>query len=332
MNNFPQQAAPDPVIVPLHQCLKCGGHLADLHVHEGTTTPASRSKIVQLCSSCHKSHHHTPAYVHSDASHLLVRLNCRRFGRPFPMTQPMPLFVSHPSLRINLRLLVLFHALHSAVLISWTCCLDAANSDARSGRYRDSCKTHNAQGVQGHLAQALPHPHSVQPVNAPPSPPPTQLRLTSQCTPPSRPPAQASRRDQAVTLRSTEQSVEHCHNDNVRFDTSKVTRQKVDAIVAKPSNLVVYYSKGQSPLQLQIDVDASQTRLSDHPGLIEGLQINPASWLDLYANLEWKTMQASTYFLLDKHAPTLIRLRPSLLVELDLGDCPDIDKFIGKQS
>ncbi|KAJ7863606.1 hypothetical protein B0H14DRAFT_3607254 [Mycena olivaceomarginata] len=265
---------------------------------------------------------------------------------PFPMTQPMPLFVSHPSLRINLRILVLFHALHSAVLISWTCCLDAANSAARSGRYRDSCKTHNAQGVQGHLAQALPHPHSVQPVNAPPSPPPTQLRLTSQCTPPSRPPAQGQ---QAGPSRNPPQHgairgarglarplsntwVHQYHNDNVRFDTSKVTRQKVDAIVAKTSNLVVYYSKGQSPLQLQIDVDASQTRLSDHPGLIEGLQINPASWLDLYANLEWKTMQASTYFLLDKHAPTLIRLRPSLLVELDLGDCPNIDKFIGKQS
>jgi hypothetical protein len=50
MSNFPQQASLDPVIVPLPQCPKCGGHLADLHVHEGTTSPASRGKIVQLVS------------------------------------------------------------------------------------------------------------------------------------------------------------------------------------------------------------------------------------------------------------------------------------------
>jgi hypothetical protein len=36
--------------------------------------------------------------------------------------------------------------------------------------------------------------------------------------------------------------VHQYHNDNARSDTSKVTRQKVDAIVAKTSDLVVYHS------------------------------------------------------------------------------------------
>ncbi|KAJ6461815.1 hypothetical protein C8R45DRAFT_1179112 [Mycena sanguinolenta] len=128
-------------------------------------------------------------------------------------------------------------------------------------------------------------------------------------------------------------SVNPLPNSLLRPDPDKVVRQKADFITNNTVSLAVYHSKGQQPLQLQLQVESyPQTRLSAHPNVMHGLQINETSWFDLYSTLAWKTMQASTFFLVDKNASTLIRLRPSLLVELVLTDCPGIDEFIGKQS
>ncbi|KAJ6534953.1 hypothetical protein B0H19DRAFT_1271624 [Mycena capillaripes] len=54
------------------------------------------------------------------------------------------------------------------------------------------------------------------------------------------------------------------------------------------------------------------------------------SRFDLYefSSASWKTLQATAVFNVDKAHPTIIRLRPSLLVELEVKDCPDLEDLI----
>ncbi|KAJ7323509.1 hypothetical protein DFH08DRAFT_817538 [Mycena albidolilacea] len=264
------------------------------------------------CITCHKSHHHTEPYVHSDACHLLVRLNCRRFGHPIPDESAHALLRFAPkspdkpanagpfscpatgcsNQQSNPRQ-------GSQKCIEYkckTCCVTAAGSAARSGRYRDLCKTHGTLPVQGIPIAAPTVPaHPAQAVYGPPSPPPTQPSLSrsqGQHGGPSNL-SQSNRMGRALGL----------------INTKLITPVPI--------------TKGERPLQLQINVDSHQTRLLNHPALMNGLQIDQSSWFDLYV---------STYFLLNKHTPTRIRLQPGLLVEFTLVDCPGINEFIGKQS
>ncbi|KAF8169031.1 hypothetical protein K438DRAFT_1983609 [Mycena galopus ATCC 62051] len=70
-------------------------------------------------------------------------------------------------------------------------------------------------------------------------------------------------------------------------------------------------------------------QLSSTP-LLQGLGMTENSWIDIYnyAECAWKTLQATAVFHVDKSCPTIIRIRPNLLVELELGDCPGIKEFL----
>ncbi|KAJ7917652.1 hypothetical protein B0H13DRAFT_2657725, partial [Mycena leptocephala] len=70
--------APDPVINILHSCPSCSHALSDLRVHEGSGG-TGRGKLIQPCKNCRTTQYHTPAYVYSDACHLLVRITARQF-------------------------------------------------------------------------------------------------------------------------------------------------------------------------------------------------------------------------------------------------------------
>ncbi|KAJ7862331.1 hypothetical protein B0H14DRAFT_3444707 [Mycena olivaceomarginata] len=61
------------------------------------------------------------------------------------------------------------------------------------------------------------------------------------------------------------------------------------------------------------------------------LQINPMTWFDLWIRSDWKIVQASTTFEIDRNHPSVIRLRPSLMIELPIEDCPGIDRFLSRK-
>ncbi|KAJ7862006.1 hypothetical protein B0H14DRAFT_3444975 [Mycena olivaceomarginata] len=141
--------------------------------------------------------------------------------------------------------------------------------------------------------------------------------------------------DRAVIYRnlSGEQPVALYRVGTAQPEAAKVVHQKIHSLTNNTFDLVVFHSKGEHPLEIQLQADSyPKACLSNHPTLMDGLDIAATSWFDLYSNSGWKTMQASTYFSADKSNPTIIRLRPSLRVALDPADCPGIDNFIGKQS
>jgi hypothetical protein len=72
-------------------------------------------------------------------------------------------------------------------------------------------------------------------------------------------------------------------------------------------------------------------QFSAYPALMQDIGITDASWFDIYVDPDRKTMQAAAVFNVDKTRQTLIRLRPSLLDELELTDCPGINDFIADQ-
>lgn len=72
-------------------------------------------------------------------------------------------------------------------------------------------------------------------------------------------------------------------------------------------------------------------QFSAYPTLMNDLGINESTWFDLLVHGDWKTFQASTPFSVDKHHPTVIRLRPSLREELEVSDCPNLDSIISQQ-
>ncbi|KAJ7112164.1 hypothetical protein C8R44DRAFT_882558 [Mycena epipterygia] len=109
-----------------------------------------------------------------------------------------------------------------------------------------------------------------------------------------------------------------------------VACQRLDAVVNQTCEFIIYHTSAKPPLRLQLQV-ISQMQLSAYPTLMTSLELTESSWFDLFIQPAWKTMQTSTIFAADNNHPALIRLRPSLRIELELDDCFNIDQFITQQ-
>ncbi|KAJ7451204.1 hypothetical protein B0H11DRAFT_1927864 [Mycena galericulata] len=364
----PARRAPDPIITPLHICSNCPSPLGDLRVHEGTSDPAARGRIVQTCKGCYKSHHHTPAYIHDDAKHLLICNTCRQLRYAIPHASTIaPLRFAPPPLDplpqgpfpctapgcLN-RSGVPRQGAHKCIEHKCkNCCLEAADSAATLGTYRDICKTHGTTLVDGYTPPVQPPPQSSAPLRRlPPVQPPGQhAALAHFPAQPHAGPRQtpgrgggsrglprggASRgRGRSLAQPMSNKWAAKIHTAGVEQthpDTGKVARQKLDVLANHTAELAIYHSKGQLPLCLHLQSPSfPQMRLSDHQALMNDLGLTEASWMDILVHSAWQTMLVSATFPVDKNHPTLIRLRPSLLVELGLADCPDINIFTEKQ-
>ncbi|KAF8203560.1 hypothetical protein K438DRAFT_1757873 [Mycena galopus ATCC 62051] len=355
-----------------------------------------------LCSNCHASHQHTEAYVYTDAKHLLVRITARQFGNripdesahaplrfaPPPPDKPSNGPASCPARGCSNQQGKPRQGSQKCIQYKCkTCCHEAANSAARNGHYRDSCKAHGAPGVDGQPPNPLPFdPAAAQPAYNvfPPHSQAPAAQPSAYCSPPSQPqrtqpfahhpassqplptpssahnsaqqnkhagssrntalfqhpliqpsaPYPARQSQQAASSRNPAQ-LQRGPNRGTRPLSRPMSRTwdvEYQAELARPDSEKVLCQKVNAIINTTIELVYHSTRLSDHPILMAGLQINENSWFDLYSNPDWKTMPASTFFQVDKNNSTLIRLRPSLLTELDLADCPGIENFLGKQS
>ena len=135
--------------------------------------PISTDIISFQCGACHKSHYHTPAYIPSDAHHLIIRNNCRLLGTaippdslnaplrfaPPPPPEPPPGPITCPVIGCSTKTGAAHKASRKCIEYQCkNCCTNSAVNAAEEGTYRDSCKAHGVDGVQGRLADDPPQP------------------------------------------------------------------------------------------------------------------------------------------------------------------------------
>ncbi|KAJ7781695.1 hypothetical protein B0H14DRAFT_3585742 [Mycena olivaceomarginata] len=244
------------------------------------------------------------------------------------------------------------------------CCSEAAAAAVQTGGYRDRCKAHNVAAASsaipirpptsGSNTSNLLRPNFLMHNNLF-----NTLLHNLLSVKPAQPIAGPSRgnarggnpRPLARPMSNTWVAQRFGPQDLA--DTGKVVRQKLTAIANHTAELVIFhmvnsvlnlcttqceankqffYQKGVAPLQLQVQVTSLlQMQLSAHPTLMDDLQINPMTWFDLWIRSDWKIVQASATFEIDRNHPSVIRLRPSLMSELPIEDCLGIDRFLSRK-
>ncbi|KAJ7080153.1 hypothetical protein B0H15DRAFT_804147 [Mycena belliarum] len=361
----PLQSTEDPVITPIHSCESCGiGVMEAPRVHAGSNNPSSRGKIVQTCKSCYKSHYHTPAYIHSDALHLLARINARQLHTNIPpesvnaplrfapqaLIEPPPGLIHCPAAGCSTKDGTPRQAARKCIQhLCKTCCIQS-HLDAHTQRtYRDSCKAHGVAGVEGHIDNGTPIadvPHDEPPAAALPfHPTPLAGRgrgaLNVRGGPPE--PAGQGRGAIAATIRPQTELARPMSMtwQNQRQATltqkgpdPKVERLRLEKIAQHSCKFTVFYMAGKQPLNLEHSVATyPQMQLSAAPSLLRGIGLTENSWIDLYNFSEstWKTIQTTAVFHVDKTQPTIIRIRPDLLSELALNDCLGLEDILKDQ-
>ncbi|KAJ7137198.1 hypothetical protein C8R44DRAFT_729102 [Mycena epipterygia] len=348
----PPQQAEDPIIVPLHSCQLCQiGILDPLRVHEGSNNVPARGKIVQTCKACYKSHYHTPAYVYSDAQHLLIRINARqlrtiiphnsvnaplRFAPPaLPIPPPGPVhcttvgcFTKDGSPRQASRKCIQYQCK--------TCCTQAGLDATEEGTYRDSCKAHSVPGAEGQVFR-VPREDLPVPIQLPNVPVHQQVIPNNRVL-------QAGRGRGAPAPRARPRSLVQpmsmtwMNQRKVVVEQNgpdpKSERQRLDKIAQHSCTFIVYYTKGKDPVKLEHSVASyPQMQLSATPALLKGIGLTENSWFDIHdesSESAWKTIQATAVFTVDKARSIIIRIRPSLLLELALEDCPGLDAILNQ--
>ncbi|KAF8185573.1 hypothetical protein K438DRAFT_2155429 [Mycena galopus ATCC 62051] len=120
---------------------------------------------------------------------------------------------------------------------------------------------------------------------------------------------------------------------NEKGPDPKAARQRLEKLEQQSCDFFFYHTSGKLPTKLGHAVTHyPKMQLSSTP-LLQGLGMTDNSWVDIYnyAECSWKTLQATAVFLVDKSRPTIIRIRPNLLVELELGESPGIEELLVQQ-
>ncbi|KAJ7278738.1 hypothetical protein C8J57DRAFT_1573390 [Mycena rebaudengoi] len=329
----------DPPINVLHRCAHCHSRMGKLRVHEGTNKPRCRGRVIQVCVSCFKSHYHTEAYIYSDAEHLLVRFNARQLGHPIPPESANAPLRFQPTLEQELpsgpvqcgavgcttksgdRRQAARKCIET---LCKNCCVQAGADAAEQQMYRDSCKVHQVPSVAGRrVADArapAPQPAAptqpAQPVQppAPNLPPPHGQAGRGHRIPVAHaggPVARPRQLAQPMALPWVNQRQVVLRE---KGPDPKAERQRLEKLEQQSCDLIVYHTLSST-------------------ALLQGLGMTENSWFDVYnyAESSWKTLQATAVFLVDKAHPTIIRIRPSLLAELALNECPGIEDLLTQQ-
>ncbi|KAJ7731840.1 hypothetical protein B0H14DRAFT_3899159 [Mycena olivaceomarginata] len=361
----------DPPIQVLHICAHCHSHMGVLRVHEGSNKPHCRGKIIQSCVSCLKSHYHTEAYIFSDAQHLLVRYHCRQAGNLIPEESANAPLWFRPAEHEPPAGPVLCHAgcttkggdrkqgsRQCIALECKTCCVRSGQLSAEQQTYREHCKVHKVPAVVGRpIADArAPAPHAaaaaapVQPPQPAPAPAPI-LPPIHPAQPPHAPGVGRGRGNPvgnsvarphgtpAARPRTLAQPMSNSWVNqrqvvlNEKGPDPRAEKQRLEKLEQQSCDFVFYHTHDKPPTKLGHAVTHyPKMQLSSTP-LLQGLGMTENSWIDIYnyAESSWKTLQATAVFLVDKSRPTILRIRPSLLVELNLGECPGIEELLIQQ-
>ncbi|KAJ6547957.1 hypothetical protein DFH09DRAFT_926742, partial [Mycena vulgaris] len=207
-----------------------------------------------------------------------------------------------------------------------SCCGRAFNDALDSNRVRDACPKHHVLASAG-LPPApaifdphpIPHPH----VAAPPIPATQPLRR--QPAPPER------RLAQPIGPLWRDVRAGAVEGEVARRDL-KAQQLVMDERQKRTIELVIYHLANNPPLVFyQYIPTFPNLQLSSLPdNTLEALKLTNTSRAD-YWNGSWKIVDMQTVLTVEKGRSTLIKLRPSLLQELSLQECPGLSEQLSRQ-
>ncbi|KAJ7210574.1 hypothetical protein B0H12DRAFT_1225043 [Mycena haematopus] len=362
------QSVPDPVICRRKFCGACHSLMGEIRPYTGLHDPAkvaSRGRICQTCSSrdCHwTTFHTTVAYIMEDAEALCERVICRERGLEIPADKLVPLRLATATVAptatgtgVNCATPTCRTAKGNRTRGCLTCidfkcktCCNNAALDARASNVaRSSCPTHHSPAVMGLQpgAAAAPAPAIAPGNDLPPQPPHAPPAFQAQApqpaaaqpaaaatTPHGARPAMQPHRILAnplgpLWLNARAGSVQE---DNMRQDL-KAQQLAMDERQKRTIELVIYHAIKLNPLVLdQYIATFPNLQLSSLPDIVNGLKLTEATRLD-YWNGSWKIIDIHTVLSVEKGRSTLLKLRPSLLEELSLDDCPGLAERLLRQ-
>jgi hypothetical protein len=104
----------------------------------------------------------------------------------------------------------------------------------------------------------------------------------------------------------------------------------VSSLARRPHSILIFMQPEKSAIKLEHAVTTYPQMQLSATSLSQSIGMTANSWFDLYNYLElsWTTLQATAVFQIDKSRPTIIRIRPNLLTEIELKDCPGIEELL----
>ncbi|KAJ7912485.1 hypothetical protein B0H13DRAFT_1874862 [Mycena leptocephala] len=332
----------DPQFEKQLKCTQCTSSMGPVRVHDGTGGKQEhRGRIVQTCSHarCHWTCYHTKdSFIYEDAVAFVHRYNARCIGAPVPAQfMSAPLRRSEPTepptlvngnidcQNLGCRTAGGNRTRGSQQCIEFKCkrcCQSAADDATDTQKPRDPCKAHKIDLVSDYQYH--------QPVVPAPQVSIPQAARRRQ----GNAPQQAERRQPLAQpigplWRNTHQSADEA---KVATENLKARRLEMEAREKRTCELVIYFKARSAPLILQEYIDTyPRLQLSSLPNLTEALELNGNSRLDHWNNGCWKTIYISSVLLVAHDQRTLIKLRPSLLEELALADCPGLSEELTRQ-
>ncbi|KAJ7920305.1 hypothetical protein B0H13DRAFT_1867781 [Mycena leptocephala] len=110
----------------------------------------------------------------------------------------------------------------------------------------------------------------------------------------------------------------------------KAERQRLEKLLQQTCTFYFYHTPEKSAIKLEHAVTTYPQMQLSATSLSQSIGMTANSWFDLYNYLElsWTTLQATAVFQIDKSRPTIIRIRPNLLTEIELKDCPGIEELL----
>ncbi|KAF6743136.1 hypothetical protein DFP72DRAFT_1080813 [Ephemerocybe angulata] len=112
-----------------------------------------------------------------------------------------------------------------------------------------------------------------------------------------------------------------------------VIHQELSESERRTVDIVVYYKPNTPSVSFSFPVPSfPKLRLQDLPGLMEDLELNNKSWIDVYLGHEigWKVVNLEAVIDLEPGRPLLLRTRMSLIKGMADAECPDIDNTIAR--
>ncbi|KAJ7726096.1 hypothetical protein B0H16DRAFT_1238431, partial [Mycena metata] len=200
-----------------------------------------------------------------------------------------------------------------------SCCTAASLDAGDAHKPRDPCKAHGVESVSDHqyLAGAVVVP-------AAPAPAAAARRVNGRAAG-----TRALAQPIGPLWRDTHQKADDA---KAAVESLKTRRLEMDAREKKTCELVIFYKAGVMPLVLAEYIDTyPRLQLSSLPDLVAGLKLGSESRLDHWIAGSWKTIQISSILTVENDRRTLLKLRPSLLEEIPLSECPGLTEELTRQ-
>ncbi|KAJ7781676.1 hypothetical protein B0H14DRAFT_3164113 [Mycena olivaceomarginata] len=351
-------SVPDPQFEKRLQCTKCPSQMGPVRVHEGSNDkPDYQGRITQTCLNkrCHYTiYHTTDAYLSIDAEALIERASLRLAGSPIPDRLNVPLRLAPAGIAPESDSGGKIHCQNSSCMtasgtrtrasvqclefLCKTCC-NAAHDTAQASRLpRNACKNHRLPAVSDH-----DYVRRATPVQPPPGAASRGARTPAAAAAPrgARAPAAVGTSHTPTRRQPLTQPIGPLWGQNhataqetkTAVQDLKSRRLEMDEQEKRTVKLMFWLKAGSNRIAMpQYIPTYPRLQLGDLTGLVDELQLDAKSRFDHWNGHTWDTISISSIIHVESDYPTLLKLRPSLLTELSLVDCPGLGDELARHS